>query len=426
MSAKSIETSFSRWRGLLAVGIIVAAGLLAYHNSFGGPFIFDDRDSIPENPTIRQLWNIRAVLSPPAQGQAVQRRPIVNLSLAINYAISGLHVRGYHVFNTGAHVLAALTLFGVLRRTLRSSIATQDVERTSFNLSLVIALIWVVHPIHTDAVTYIIQRTEVLAGLFYLLTLYFVIRASSSSGAISWYIAAVIACLLGMGSKESMISAPLLVLLYDRVFLSSSFKEVFRRRWALYLGLAATWGLVVVYIPHGSEGAAVFGRGSASIHYASTQFEAISNYLRLCFWPTPLILDYGIYKPTSFWRALPYAIFITSLLAGTVVALRRRPWLGFLGVWFFAILAPSSSFVPVFAQASAEKRMYLPLAAVVVAVVLCGYALGAGLLGRLAISDRRRASLGRALGYILAGAVVVILGLLTFTRNSDYASEFSI
>ena len=427
--ALQVETSFARWPLLAAAGIIIVAGLLAYHNSFSGPFIFDDANSIQDNPTIRRLWPIWNALSPPAEGQAVQRRPIVNLSLAINYRLGGLDVTGYHIFNLGVHILAALTLFAVVRRTLRLAVVSERLRGSSTALALAIALIWTVHPLLTDAVTYIIQRTELLAGLFYLLTLYCVIRGSSARS-ILWYVTAVITCTLGMGSKEPMVSAPLVILLYDRLFLCSSFKEVFRRRWFLYVALAATWGLVVALIPQGSEGAAVLGQGSASLDYASTQFETISNYLRLCFWPEPLILDYGIYKPTSFWEALPYAILVIVLLIGTVLSFRRRPWIGFLGVWFFAILAPSSSFVPVMAQSSAEKRMYLPLAAVITMVVLCGHAFGKRLLARMLDEGKGPAALGRAPGYVLSGVVVglvvVGLGMLTVKRNNDYRSELSI
>src|ERR1017187_5616526 len=99
--------------------VVVAAGLLAYHNSFTGPFIFDDAMSIQENATIRHLWPIWQTLSPPHTGGAtVEGRPLINLSFAINYALGGSDVWGYHALNLTIHILAALTLFGIVRRTL--------------------------------------------------------------------------------------------------------------------------------------------------------------------------------------------------------------------------------------------------------------------------------------------------------------------
>ena len=108
---------------------------------------------------------------------------------------------------------------------------------------MITTVVWTVHPLLTNAVTYVIQRTEILAGLFYLLTLYCVIRGSGNPHPGKWYAAAVAACLLAMGSKESATSAPVVVMLYDRIFLAGSSREVWRRRRGLYLGLAATWSL---------------------------------------------------------------------------------------------------------------------------------------------------------------------------------------
>src|SRR5437870_3823031 len=105
-------------------------------------------------------------------------------------------------------------------------------------LAAAVAAIWLVHPLQTERVTYVIQRAEALMGLFFLLTLYFLVRGALSPRRKAWYLAAVLACVLGMGSKEVMSVAPLVALLYDRVFLSSSFKTLIRERWKLYFNLA--------------------------------------------------------------------------------------------------------------------------------------------------------------------------------------------
>ena len=404
---------------------IVLAGIAAYHNSLNGPFIFDDVQSIPENSTIRSLWPIWTVLSPPKEGQAVQRRPIVNLSLAVNYAVGGLDVRGYHVFNLVVHILAALALFAVIRRTLRLAVMPEHIAAASLPLAFAAALIWTVHPLATEAVTYIVQRTELLAGLFYLLTLYCLIRGASTSRAVWWYVAAVAACTLGMGSKEAVVSAPLVVLLYDRFFLCGSFKEVLRRRWLLYLALASSWALPAMLLVHGRE--ATGGAYWATLHsYALAQLVAVVRYLGLCFWPYPLVMDYGELSPGEVPLPLPHAAVIVVLLAVTIWALCRRPRVGFLGVWFFAILAPSSSIVPLVAQPIAEKRMYLPLAAVVVVVVLGAYALGRRFRQGRGLPGGPHNVVGRVVGLALAGAIALALGIVTVRRNCDYSGGLSI
>jgi protein O-mannosyl-transferase len=404
-------------------GVIVVACALAYGNSFVVPLIFDDEESILNNPTIKRLWPPWGMLIPPGNGEAVQRRPVVNVSLAINYAISGEKVWSYHALNLAAHISAALLLFGIVRRTLSGPTCRRPLnESDPAPLAAAVALLWAVHPLLTEAVTYIIQRTEVLAGLFFLLTLYCVIRGSSSPRAIVWQAAAVLSCALAVGSKESAISAPVVVILYDRVFLCPSWREIFRRRWALYVGLAASWIIVLLMLPHGSEGTAIFGRRGQGFAYLLSQGGAIVHYLRLCFWPHPLVLDYGNLVPQPIAQQLPSVLLVVALLIVVGISFRYRPWLGFLGVCFFAILAPSSSIIPLPQQVAAEKRMYLPLAAVTTAVVLGGYFAQQWLVRRKILSP----SVAKMTAVSLATIVVVVFGVLTYQRNSVYRNTVSI
>jgi len=220
--------------GWLLPLLLIGAGVAAYHNSFGGLFFLDDKLRILNNPEIRQLW-------PPWTVMAHSSRPLVQLSLAINYALGALDVWGYHAFNLGVHLLAGLTLFGVVRRMLESSRLRPRYGRAAPWLAGSVAVVWTVHPLQTESVTYIIQRAESLMGLFLLLTLYCGIRGACSPHPRVWYLAAIVACGLGMGCKEVMVAAPLVMLLYDRVFLAGSFTEILRRRWMFCIGLAATW-----------------------------------------------------------------------------------------------------------------------------------------------------------------------------------------
>ena len=269
-------------------------------------------------------------------------RPVPNLSLAVNYAIGGLNVEGYHVVNLAIHILAALALFGLVRRTLLLPALVERFGSASTGLALAVALVWALHPLQTESVTYIIQRAEALVGLFYLLTLYCLLRGATSARTWVWYAATVGTCAMGMASKEVMVSAPLVAVLYDRLFISGSFKESLRRQWGWYLALAATWAILglLVYMSLGRGGTAGFNMGMSVWEYARTQFGCIMHYLRLAFWPSPLVLDYGDGTASQAADIIPYAIGVGLLLAATAVALARRPKWGFLGVWFFAILRP--------------------------------------------------------------------------------------
>jgi Flp pilus assembly protein TadD len=369
-------------------------------------FVFDDFGSIHQNESIRKLWSPGRVLGFRG-GTTSAGRPLVNLSLAINYALGGTNPAGYHVVNIIIHALAGLTLFGVLRRTFRlPSLRNTPVSRASTVLACAIALLWIVHPLQTGSVTYIVQRAEALAGLFYLLVFYCALRSTTG-----WRVLAVLAALLGVATKETVATAPILVLLFDRLFLAGSFQELFRRRWGLYAGLAASWVLLatLMWLSVGRQGTVGFNLDISPWEYARTQPYYIVRYLWLAFWPGPLVFDYGYYVAKTQPEILPHVLIVLALLTGLLAAWRRNSKLAFCGVWFFLILAPTSSFVPVATQTGAEHRMYLPLAGLITLVVIGAYRL---LERRLAV----------------AGLVVVALALggRTIARNRDYHSELAL
>jgi Flp pilus assembly protein TadD len=403
--------------------LVVAAGLLVYHNSFTGPFIFDDVDSILENPTIHRLWPLGQALSPPhGAGITVEGRPIVNLFLAINYALGGHDVWGYHALNLAVHILAGVALLGIVRRTLLQPRLRERFGESALPLALTVAILWTVHPLQTESVTYIVQRAESLMGLFYLFTLHCFIRGTESRLPGVWYSLSVAACLLGMACKEVMISAPVMVLLYDRTFISGTFREAWRRHWPLYLALAVTWILLVQLtvfaktVPFALSNAETMG--VTWWRYLLTEPGVILHYVRLSAWPRSLCLDCGWPFPWTWQNVLPPMFVIAIVLVVSMWALKRNLTWGFLSAWFFLILAPTSSFLPL-NSASCEHRMYLPLAAVVTVVVFGAFTFGKHLLGA-------RARLGRWLGWSATGAVALLLGFLTVQRNFDYRSARAI
>jgi Flp pilus assembly protein TadD len=387
---------------LCCVGIVLAV-LVAYCRSYGGSFVYDDVDSISRNVSIRHF---STALSPP-DGTTVSGRPILNLSFAINYAVSGNEVWSYHALNVAIHALAALLLFGIVRRSLASRPAGSRSAAECLGVAFAVALLWAVHPVQAESVAYVVQRAESLMGLFYLLTLYAFIRsAEPGSAGAPWAATACAACLLGMGTKEVMVTAPVVVLLYDRTFLSGTFRGAWRRRGALHGALMACWLALapLVLRSGGRSGTAGFGSGVAWWAYCLAQFRAVAHYIRLAVWPHPLVADYGRVMGGSPAEVLVDALIVVSLASGAFVLLRRRSTVGFLGASFFLILAPSSSVIPVSTEIIAEHRMYLPLAA---AVTL-------GVLAMRAALDRRPLFLASV------GALAVVLGALTFRRVRVY------
>lgn len=385
----------------LASALLVAAIALAYWRALDAPFLFDDADAIVNNPTLGR--GVIAALAPPADGSAVTGRPLVNLTFAIDRAIFGENPRGYHATNLALHISSALLLFGLLRRVCfgglplvgrpsRLSGAPRDGPAASAGPAkligpLLVATLWSLHPLQTETVVCIAQRTELLCGFFYLLTLYAFARGiavlqpasqgaparveasrcacPSAAASRAWLALSVLACLLGMAAKEVMVTAPLVVLLLDRTFVAGSFAAAWRARRGYYLALAATWLLLAALVlsAGGARGAAAgFDRGISAWSYLLTQADALVRYARLAFWPHPLVLDYGAEVAGGLGDVGWQGVLVLAALGATLWALVRRPAAGFFGATFFLILAPSSSFVPLVTQTIAEHRMYLPLA----------------------------------------------------------------
>jgi len=427
--------------------VLIAVGVSVYANSLWGVFLFDDAYAIVDNVRIRGLYPVERWLE--------TERPVVELSLAVNYAIGKLNVSGYHVFNLAVHIAAALTLFGLVRRTIAANaewgkIVTLSeakglfsrwrcfaslsmtplippsqfrLHNSAFVFAFAIALIWMVHPLQSESVTYVIQRAESLMGLFYLLTIYLFVRGAESARSWRWYVASIAACALGMASKAVMVTAPVMVLLYDRFFLAGSFREAWRRRGVVYLGLSLTWGVLFacgvvqhVFTPATERTAIGFGfKGISPWEYVLTQAEVILHYLRLSFWPHPLCLDYAWPVAHHVGEIIVPGVVVVGLLLLTLWAFILKHWVGFAGAWFFLILAPTSSFIPV-RDAAFEHRMYLPLAAVIVVMF-------AGVRAVWNIRGRRFLQNNTSRRWVEAAFLVgmaALLGSCTVRRNRDY------
>jgi len=381
----------------LRAAILIAAGALAYANSLSSPFIFDDEATVVENAGIRSLSPTVALF--PHREAPTAGRPVVNVSFAINYALDGLDPVGYRIANIVIHLACGLLLLGIVRRTLELPTIPTWLRERSLDLACASALLWLVHPLNSEAVDYITQRTESMMALCYLATLYCAIRG--------WITAAIACCAIGMASKESMVTAPLIVVLYDRVFRYDSLARAWRERRLLYGGLSATWVLLALIVSTGPRvHSAGFSAGVSPWTYLLNQAVMIGRYLWLAIWPRPLVLMYGPPRPLALTDVLPQAMLVLALLAATVVALVKRPQIGFLGVWFFLTLAPTSTIVPIATEAGAERRMYLPLIALVAAAAVT-------------IGPRLRKTV--AVGLLLA--VSAVLMVQTGLRNREYRSS---
>jgi tetratricopeptide (TPR) repeat protein len=398
--------------------------LAVYAGSLHAPFVFDDVPSIVENGNLESLWSARAFRSPEHVESSFAGRPLASYTLAWSHALSGRAPWGYHLVNLLLHGANAALLLALLRATLRRGPLGERLEADVPRLAFAGAALWAVHPLASEAVIFTSARSELLFSLFLLTALLAAARGFESAGRASraWSALAVGAGLLGVLCKEVMAVAPVAVLLYDRSFLAGGFAAALRRRPGLYAGLAATWLPVAAVVLSQPRGKTVgIDLGLSPIQYLFTQASIVLHYLRLAVWPAPLQFLYDWPPAITLRDALPELAVVSGLALATLIGLWRRPVAAFPLAWFFLVLAPTSSVVPIVSELVAEKRMYLPLAALVPAAVVALHLAASALAER---SARRRAV--RALEGAALAALGVALALGTAARARVWSSERSL
>lgn len=403
--------------------------MAAYASSFQGSFLFDDKQCILNCESIRSISNATNFENvPPPIG--LYRRDLVRWSLVLNYAISEYETWSYHVINLLIHLTAGSILYLLIRDTLRWHVPR--LKGQCIAIAFGSAILWLLHPLQTESVTYIIQRLESLASLWYLAILYCTLRAHQSAMPLRWQTLAVLAMILGVFSKEIILTAPFVVLIYDRTYLSRSYQAAVKSRPWLYGGL--TFGLLIFAGNYWYYRTAFAPIPSASlrpdkiatpVEYLCSQPGVLLHYIKLSFAPLELCLDYLWPIATDPIEIYGKGAIIIALLVLGFVLLHKRPAIGFLIVSFFLILAPSSTIQPLLL--AFEHRMYLPLACITTGIscltwmlvyrVVCGEA-------KLPNHEvgRREPQMVKLIPMMLISSYAAFLGFQTFQRNKVYES----
>jgi tetratricopeptide (TPR) repeat protein len=413
--------SRERRRALCTLVVLTVLVGGVYAGAIHAPFIFDDGVTIVDNPSIRRLWppigssEAPGPFSPPPLA-ATARRPLPNLTFALNYRLGKLDPAGYHLVNLLLHVLAAATLASIVRRTLRFPYFGMA-DDVAWPLSLAVALVWALHPLGSEAVVYVTQRTEILGALCYLGMLWAALRywsAGSRAGRRGWACVAGLASLCGMASKEVTVSAPLVVWLYERTFLGGS-PLAARRSWTLYACLASGWIVLVVLSASGIPGLSDDRHQVPVLVWWATQTKVLFLYLALALWPWPLSIHYAPAYLRTIDAAWPWTAGAIVLLGVALAAVRRRPAARFVVIVTMLTLLPTLV-VPLPKMVAAERRMYLPLAGLVALAVVAGYRL---------LAARRPSTAVRVTAGATATAIVV-LSALTVRRVGAYETAVTI
>jgi hypothetical protein len=348
---------------LVAFGLIAAMVLIAYSNTFTASFHFDDNPSIIENSTIRHVTpeSIMSIL--------LGQRPVVYLSIMFNYWIGGLNVVGWHIFNIGVHILTSIFVYLLVLWTLMLPACGNDYAEKARRIALFCALLFGVHPVQTESVTYIISRTELLATCFYLASFLFFIK-QATTGKFRYAVGLLVSALLSMGSKEWAVTLPALLLVYDYLFLAEGKFKTVLSRWYMYLLAALPWAIVFRTLnltSPGGAGGVGFNLASATgitpWTYLLTSQNVIWTYIRLLILPINQNLDYD-YKIAKTLFELPTIISFLghlSILALALVLFWKKGWklIPFAVAWFYIGISPTQSFVPV-VDVIFEHRVYMP------------------------------------------------------------------
>lgn len=418
---------------LIHLLVIVSLGLIAYSNSFQAPFVFDDVDNIVENPYIKDFsYFLEPSRTGPIKGSDLfTSRYLGYLSFAINYSLSGLDVMPYHAVNFSIHAICAILLYMLVEITFQTpGLSGSAYSGNARWIAFYASLLFMVHPVQTQAVTYIVQRFTSLAAMFYLLALVLYVMARMrgySMRGIAYYIAAFMAGIYAMKTKEIAFTLPLAMALYDVMFLGGTVRQ---RLTAIVpmLVLMAIIPYDIYQTQDASGGILDELRVSSELSrwdYLMTQFTVVVTYIRLLVFPLGQHLDYDYPLFHSFFRAEVFISFLFILMSigfGAYMAKaarRSEPAQGLIafGVfWFFLTLSVESSLIPI-SDLIFEHRAYLPSA---------GFFIGVSIALQMVFDSMAHKRVMKRAIAVSALLVPVLLIAASHVRNDVWSSEISL
>lgn len=408
----------SEW---IRAGLIIAGIFLVYFNSLNAPFILDDNARIVNNPDIRKLSNLKSQLVYPHDVKDKRfwkywerndpSRPVVYFTYTLNYYFGKYSSFGYRLFNVAFHALNAVLVFFLVKLLLQYAVNIR-----SAMIPFYTALLFALHPVNTDAVSYVTGRSNVLAAFFYMLSLLFFIKTIKDDS--RFYIPSLICFIFSVFSKQIAVTLPVVIFFFDYIFISNyRIKGVFNRKsyHIPYWAILACY-LLFRYFYFGSigdiEAYSTWGRHL----YTCVQPYVILNYIKMLLLSAGLSFVHIVRKPVTFFEIRIIASFLSMFIMFFLIYRLHKKKSDisklavFASLWFFITLSPTSSFFPT-TQAMVERRVYLPGFGFCLLIALAYYLLGKS---RIAVVNVK-------LRYALLAVMAVhisVFGILTYKRNS--------
>jgi len=397
----------------LALAIIIISGIIFYSNSFNCSFQFDDANVIVQNEKISDIRNYANTNF----WSSVNIRPLSYFSFAMNYSLHGEDVRGYHLVNLLIHLINAFLVFLLARFIFQLSTGQNKFsEKFTNQASLFIALVFLLHPLQTMGVTYIVQRMTSMAVMFYLLAVFLYGKArlayihdTSKRNSYLLMAGAVLSGIAGVLSKQTAITFPVAFLFFELYFIRNkeglAYKKYIRAGFLL---------VVVAFLLFSFLG--FLPRETPNItraDYLFTQFKVFLNYLQLLFVPIGQNVDHGIAVSNSLFglQEIIGLLIMLGLFFLAYKSFKKHRIISFGIVWFFLAISVESSIIPI-RDVMMEHRLYMPM---------FGFALALVSLIYMACGQQRRKYCNYGLTVIL-----IIMGVMTYQRNKVWESDYTL
>ena len=388
--------------------------LLVYSNTFTSVFQFDDIYHIVQKPDLKSLDKFAKF----STWTHVNSRPVPMFTLALNFAMGGLGEPVYHVFNLIFHLLTGITMFYLVLLILSLPMFARE-RAVEYNrwFAMLMALLFLVHPLQTQAVTYVIQRITVLAALFYLLAVFLYlkgrlihIKEGWGKQAIIYYCLTFVSFILAVLSKQIAVTIPLALLMVEFYFIRDEQDKPDKRFLIIassVVGAMIMIGLLAVGLPRESN---EYSRTT----YLFTEFRVLVKYIQMLVLPINQNLDHDIIPSTGLFhgKELLSLLIIAGLIYLAVRLFNKKRLISFGIAWFFLTLSVESTIIPI-RDFMFEHRAYLP-------------SFGFFLVACYLLFSMARKYKAIPVGAIILAALIVVYGIAAYARNSVWKTDLGL
>ena len=415
---------------IFAITALFIIILIIYSNTFHASWHFDDEPNITDNPNLHLkeiTWeNVKRTIFSDRNNPDIPYRPVACLSFALNHYFGGLDVFGYHLVNISIHLLSSIFLFLFIYHTLNLPSLKTKYASHSYSIALLATILWTINPVHTQAITYLVQRMASMAGMFYIMSMYFYLKARTTEPGgkkLLFLILCFVSFAMALGSKENSAILPLSIFLYEILLLQKITGQNLRKNLRLFfmvMGAILILGFAYIYIQGGNIFSFLNGyenRPFTLVQRLLAEPRIIIFYISLLLYPMPnrLNIAHSFQISTSLFNPISTVlsiILIAGAIGYAVYSAKKQPLFSFCILFFFLNHVIESTIFPL--ELIFEHRNYIPsmLFFLPVAIGFCN------LLELYAMK--------RTMKHIISVFIILLLiglGHSTFMRNFTWKNE---